>query len=256
MKQPSIRQWRLYSGLVMFVYIAMHMINHALGLWSLALAEAGLTLAMFVWQSPPGMVALYGAAAIHFALALRTLYERRHWRLPLIEWVRLWAGFSLPWLLIGHVVATRLASGWYDFTPSYENVVGTLVRGGLQGWQIALLAPGWIHGCLGLWLSLRRYLAVRRMKTALVAVMLAMPVLSAFGFANMARTSIQAPTDKAVLAVLAPEHRQSLEGWRQGMVALYLLLLAGAAGAGLLRNWRAGRTRGRPARPDASPTGE
>ena len=214
----------------MLSYISLHMVNHALGAWSIALAEAGLTLSMTLWQSPPGTSALYEAAAIHFALALRTLYERRHWRLPFIEWVRLWAGFSLPWMLVGHVMGTRVAGGWFDFTVSYETVVGSLVRGGLQGWQVALLAPGWIHGCLGLWISLRRYPTLRRLKPLFLAFMLAMPVLSAFGFANMAR--VAAPSGPE----LASTHRETLEIWRQALAYGYLFLLAGAAGAGAFRN--------------------
>ena len=237
MHKPGARRWRLYSGLIMFAYIGLHMVNHALGLWSLPLAERGLGLAIALWHSLPGTILLYGAAATHFLLALRTLYERRHWNLPAIEWVRLWAGFSLPWLLIGHVMSTRVAGGWYAYIISYENVVGALVGGGLQGWQIALLAPGWIHGCLGIWLNLRRSLVMRRLKPALVALMIGMPVLSALGFASMARTLQTAPR-AAPAAALAGEQRQTLETWRRGIVVFYFLLIAGAAGAGFYRSRR------------------
>ena len=52
----------------------------AIGLASLAAAEAGLRLSMRVWHSVPGTAALYGAFSLHLALALRTLYLRRHWQ--------------------------------------------------------------------------------------------------------------------------------------------------------------------------------
>ena len=45
-----------------------------------------------------------GAFALHFALALRTIYQRRHWQLPATEWLRLWSGFSLPLLLIEFIM--------------------------------------------------------------------------------------------------------------------------------------------------------
>lgn len=235
----SMRRWRLASGLVMFVYIATHMLNHAIGAWSLDHAEVALEVATALWRSLPGTILLYGAAAIHFALALTTLYERRHWQLPLVEWVRLWAGFSLPWLLIGHVYSTRVADEWFEAVATYQNIVGTLARGGLQGWQIALLAPGWIHGCLGLWITLRRYDLMRRIKPALIVLMVGLPVLSALGFGAMTRATIAAP------APTKPDRAEKaeMETWRRATVGVYFALIIGAAGAGLLRNARERRAR-------------
>ena len=40
----TLRRLRLLSGIVMFVYIAIHLLNHALGIFSLALAETGLVV--------------------------------------------------------------------------------------------------------------------------------------------------------------------------------------------------------------------
>src|SRR3954471_11427169 len=73
----GIRRVRLITGLVLFVYIFSHLLNHALGLVSLAAAERMLFVAKDVWYSLPGTIVLYGAAATHVALALRTLYTRQ-----------------------------------------------------------------------------------------------------------------------------------------------------------------------------------
>jgi len=83
------RRLRLLSGVVMFAYIATHLLNHGLGVVSLALAESGLRLEMAFWRTPITTILLYGAVAIHFALALWTLYSRRDWRLPGVEALRL-----------------------------------------------------------------------------------------------------------------------------------------------------------------------
>src|SRR5262249_11870380 len=127
------RTVRLVSGVILFVYIATHLLNHTLGLVSLAAAERGLGLAKAVWHSVPGTLMLSGAAAAHLTLALRTVYLREHWRLPVIEYVRLGAGFSLPLLLIGHVVVTRMAYSLHDVTPQYASVVASLTRSGNEG---------------------------------------------------------------------------------------------------------------------------
>ncbi|MGF6853862.1 hypothetical protein OKW29_002749 [Paraburkholderia sp. CI3] len=131
---------------------------------------------------------MYGAAALHFALAMRTIYARRHWALPPVGWVRLWAGLGLPLLLIRHAVTTRLASSLYGFEPDYERVVIQLLTTGTQGVQLALLAPGWIHGCLGLWFRLRHMPWALRMKPVLFTLVIVLPLLSAACFVRMMRT--------------------------------------------------------------------
>jgi adenylate cyclase len=216
------------SGLVLLSYVSLHLTNHALGIWSLDLAERGLTWSIALWQSLPGTVLLYGAAGVHFALACRTVYTRRHWDLPIIEWVRLWAGFSLPLLLIGHVVTTRLGATLYHAEPSYRLVVSTLVRSGAQGWQLALLAPGWLHGCLGVWLSLQRFALMRRARPVLVGIVVLVPLLSAFGFLRMERA--------VALADIAAPSRPALGPWREAILTSYLALIAGAFVAGRVRN--------------------
>ena len=212
------------------------MINHALGLWSIDLAEAGLTVAVLLWQSVPGTVLLYGSAALHFAMALRAVYERRSWRLPLIEWARLWAGFSLPWLLIGHAVATRAAASLYGFQPSYKHVVANIIASGNHDWQLALLAPGWLHGCLGLWISLRRYPTIYRARQLLIGVVVGIPLLSALGFAEMVRTvdavqSVALPANPATIA-----RTVALSLWERSLTTAYLAVVAAAFLAGFVRN--------------------
>ena len=91
------------SGLILFFYITAHLVNHALGLVSLQTAEAGMSIAVEVWYSLPGTVLLYGAVAVHFVMALVAVYERRTFRLPPLELIRIALGFSMPVLLIGHV---------------------------------------------------------------------------------------------------------------------------------------------------------
>ncbi len=64
----GLHSLRLYSGLVLFTYVALHLINHSLGNLSLAWMERGLAIQRLVWQGILGTVALYGALTIHSAL--------------------------------------------------------------------------------------------------------------------------------------------------------------------------------------------
>ena len=143
------RKLRMASGLILFAYIGAHLINHALGLISLDTAEAGMSIAVEVWYSTPGTIVLYGAFATHFMMALFAVYERRTFRLPPLELLRIVLGFTMPILLIGHAASTRLAYEMFGLSSDYTRIVSNLWATGSQGWQLGLMAPGWLHGCLG-----------------------------------------------------------------------------------------------------------
>jgi adenylate cyclase len=234
-----IHRCRLGSGLVMLTYLFFHLINHALANISLDVAEVGLTIAKTVWYSWPGTILLYGAAAIHLSLAVYTLYGRQSWRLPLYEWVRLYAGFSLPVLLIQHAVTVRLGASLYGYDATYRNVVSTIVATGSQGWQLALLAPGWMHGCMGLWLNLRRFAWARHAKPLLISFVTILPLLSALGFARMVNEIALDPSGGFSYYVPDDDHgasmRAGLNAWRAAMLRIYLGTIAIAILAGFVR---------------------
>jgi adenylate cyclase len=230
----TVRHLRLASGLVMFAYLTIHLVNHALGIVSLALAESALKLAIAVWRNPVATFLLYGAALLHVSLALWTLYSRREWRLPWIEILRLAAGFSFPLLLIGHAVTTRLGDALYELRPSYASIIANLLAAGTQGLQLALLAPGWLHGCLGLWITLRHFETMRRLKPWLIGLVFLIPFLAAAGFVHMAAMVAAlgppAPPSPELLAEQA-----SLGAWKDRLTNWYLAAIAAAFLLGRLR---------------------
>ena len=121
---PSVvrRAW-LWSGLVLFTYVATHLANHALGLISLEAMETGRDWFLLVWRHPVGTVALYGALSAHIVLALSSLYQRHHFRLPAWEALQLLLGLSIPPLLVTHIVGTRLSHAWFNTSDSYTRLV-------------------------------------------------------------------------------------------------------------------------------------
>lgn len=238
----TLRRLRLFSGLVLFTYITSHLINHTLGIFSLALAESGLRLALMLWRIPVISFLLYGAAAIHFALALWTLYGRREWRLPPLEILRLASGFSLPLILIGHVVTTRLADTLFDVRPSYSTVIAHLQMTGREGLQLALLAPGWVHGCLGLWITLRRYAPMRRLKYPLLGFLVLLPSLAAIGFFRMSSDFSASEMLPAHRIASGPE-AALLTGWKDALTTGYLGAIAVAIALGRLRRLQRVRRR-------------
>jgi adenylate cyclase len=234
------RTLRMTSGLILFTYIGAHLTNHALGLISLDTAERGMEIAVEVWYSVPGTLLLYGAAATHFLLALWSVYERRTFRLPPLELLRIALGFTLPIILIGHAANTRLAYELFGLSSDYTRVVANLWAADQQGLQLGLLAPGWLHGCLGLNFAFKRRPLFRQLRFVLFAVALLLPVFSALGFIAMGR---ELSTNPAVAAAaqeyLGPAHaeeRTAIERWRNTLLVGYFAIIGATFGARTVRN--------------------
>jgi adenylate cyclase len=234
------RTLRMTSGLVLFVYITAHLVNHALGLVSLSAAEEGLSLAIEVWYSLPGTILLYGAAAVHFVLALWAVYERRTFRLPPAELLRIALGFTLPVILINHFANTRLAYDLFGLSSDYTRVIANLWIADSQGMQLGLLAPGWLHGCLGLHFAFNRKPLYRRLRLPLFAIALLLPVFSAFGFIAMGKElSTNAAAAAAARDYLGPAHAEERAGiarWHNQLVIGYFAIIGATFGLRSIRN--------------------
>jgi adenylate cyclase len=242
----TTRDLRLASGLVLFTYIAAHLANHALGLVSVDVAEAGLRVAVAVWHSPLGTVLLYGAAVIHLALALRAVYERHTLRMPPVEALRIVLGFGMPLLLIGHFANARIGFELYGLRPDYHRIVWALWASDGEGRQLALLAPGWVHGCLGLNFAFGRSPLYRRLRPALLCVALLLPVLAALGFLAMARELAALGADRSWLdthvSIVGSDQKIALASIRDGLLTAYFGVIGLAVVARglrlLLERWR------------------
>jgi adenylate cyclase len=228
------------SGLVLFAYITAHLVNHSLGLVSLDAAENGLGLAVEVWYSLPGTILLYGAAALHFLLALWAVYERRTFRLPPAELLRIVLGFTLPLILINHFANTRLAYDLFGLSSDYTRVIADLWTQDSQGMQLGLMAPGWVHGCLGLHFAFNRRPWYRRLRFGLFAIALLLPVFSGLGFIAMGRELSTNPTASAAAqAYLGPAHsaeRAGIAQWHNTLLIAYFSIVGAAFGARAIRN--------------------
>jgi adenylate cyclase len=180
-----IRRIRLASGLVMLAYVAMHLLNHALGLVSIAaMGWALLQVVLPIWSFPPLQLALYGAFLVHYALAIWALWQRQTLRLRSSEAMQLVLGFLIPILVARHVVGTRISNSFFDtFDLFYRYVLWLYFVGSpFHGFvQLAALVIAWTHAMLGLhfWLRIRPWYARWREIGLTVAVLV--PVLSLLG---------------------------------------------------------------------------
>ena len=232
-----IRRLRLWSGLVLFAYVTTHLANHALGLISLEELERGRAWFLALWRNPVGTVALYGAFATHLSLVLWGLYQRRALRMPGWEAGQIVLGLVIPFLLVEHIIGTRLLHELYGVEDNYVYIVLVLwefvpEKGALQS---ILLLIAWLHGCMGLhfWLRLQPWYA--RALPYLFASALLLPTLALLGFANAGQTiALLAREGDWVAATLAELHFPDeaavgfalalIERMRYGFVALVVAI--------------------------------
>jgi len=181
-----LQRLRLASGLVLFVYVLIHLLNHALGVVSVAWMEAVEPYRTALWRSLPGTVLLYGALAVHVVLALVRIARRRSIRMPIWEAVQMGLGLLIPFWLVNHVVGTRVLHDVFGIEDNYVHVL-TLLWPGLATFQTTLLLLVWIHGCIGLhfWLRLKRW--YRPAAPWLLVGAIGVPFFATWGWIEAAR---------------------------------------------------------------------
>ena len=198
---------RLWSGLVLFLYAATHLTNHALGLISLAAMEAGRTVFVGFWRMPPAEIVLLLSLLLHAGLALWQLWRRRSLRMPVVEALQLALAALIPLWLTGHVLGTGVLRRVLGFRDSYAYVLNLASMRGL--WPLAtMLTLVWLHGCIGLhrWLRLKRW--YQRLHAPALALALLLPTLALLGAVAGERDYIQRKeADPAWAQALAREQR-------------------------------------------------
>nr|WP_234895226.1 adenylate/guanylate cyclase domain-containing protein [Agrobacterium vitis] len=176
--------------MVIFLFLAMHMANHATGLISVDFADRARLWFLGVWRTPPGTVLLYGSMLTHMGLALRAVYIRRSFTMPKSEALQIVLGLVVPLLIIDHIVATRIASSLFHLRDNYQTVVHSMwTTSPVDGWRQSLaIVILWLHGCIGIhfWLRFRPW--YERSKAGLLTVAILLPILSLLGFVEMGRT--------------------------------------------------------------------
>lgn len=177
----------------MLAYVAMHLLNHAVGLVSLEAMEDVLWYIFRIWSNRPAQALLYGSFLVHYALALWALWERRSLRLRLSEISQIVLGFAIPVLLARHVVGTRISDDFFHTDTGYYSYLLWVyfVRSpGLGYLQMLVLVVAWAHAMIGLhfWLRVKPWYARLRSVALVVAVLV--PVLSLLGMIEAGRQVI------------------------------------------------------------------
>lgn len=175
------RTIRLWAGSVLMIFVTMHLLNHALGIFGVEVMGAAQEWRVAIWRSWPGTILLYGALGLHMLLALKRAVSRRTWRMPAVEALQIVLGLAIPILLARHVVGTRVMASLAGADDSYVNVLRYLWPDNAL-WQSVALLVAWAHGVVGLHFVLRTRDWFERWRSTFYVVAFALPLLALAGF--------------------------------------------------------------------------
>ncbi|MCF6321464.1 MAG: adenylate/guanylate cyclase domain-containing protein [Rhizobiaceae bacterium] len=185
--QGSVTQrLRLYSGLVLVVFVLFHYVNHALGNISLEVMIEVQEWRQALWQSIPGTIVLYGALTIHISLVIWKLVLRKNLRLPLWEWAQISLGLLIPYFLLTHIIAMRGTAQRLGLDVDYDLALGMMWPGAALA-QSFLLLVVWLHGCIGMHFWLRTRPWYTRNFGWIASFSSLLPALALTGWINAAR---------------------------------------------------------------------
>ena len=177
---------RLISGLVLFVFVLGHFINHALGIVSLSAMNSGLKYTVEPWRTSIGTTIFVIALTIHVLLALWSLYSKRTLNMGRGEIVQILLGILIPIMLSAHVLSARGGYEVYGFEEGYAyQLYAQWIANPIYGFiDVAALLVVWIHACLGwhFWLRLKPwYIKIRLLAFSLALII---PVLAITGIVS------------------------------------------------------------------------
>lgn len=233
-----LRNTRLWSGLVLAVFVAMHLANLALVLVSLETAEAARYWFLLVWRNPVGTTLLYGSAIVHLALTLQVVYRRRTLFMPAREAFQIALGLAIPLFLAEHVMGTRVLHALSGIDDTYEFVLRALwiyaPAVGLR--QSVAVVIVWAHACLGLYFWLRYRTWFPRWSGLLLIVAVLLPVVALLGFVDGGReVALTDPPDRGIDPQLLDWAIATEQRMRDAIYAGFGVLLAGVLMARWLR---------------------
>lgn len=180
-----IARLRSISGMTLFAFVLCHLTNHAFGLISITLMQELKPWFLGFWRSPPGEIVLLLAMVVHLGIALWVIYARQTLAMPRWQWLQLASGLLIPFLLIKHVVGTKVAQSLGILDPTYELILAILwVTSPVDGVvQAAALLVVWFHAVVGLhyWFRVKDWYR-GRVFLLLASLALLIPTLAMAGY--------------------------------------------------------------------------
>ncbi len=234
---------RLYSGMVLLVFVTGHLFNASMGLISFEAMDVSSQFTTRPWRSLPGTILLVGAFLTHTALSLRSLFFRQTLRMKPWEATQNILGLLIPLLLFGHVAATRGLVEIMGLKTGYalEMLALFVVSPEFGVIQVALVVLVWIHGCIGIHTWARLKARYQRHQGWALALAVGWPVMALSGYVASGIRAQEMAADQAWVGAIVKESGFTNDmltaamAWMTNLCIGYLILIALLFGARWIR---------------------
>lgn len=178
------RTLRIVTGIILFVFVATHLLNMAFGLISLEALESARFYFALPWANPVGFLVLVGSMLIHGALGLVAIYWRNTLQMTRYDLLQTVSALLIIPLLASHVLGVTLGANMFSIPPGYQSVLTFFwVQSPIEGLrQVLVVTVTWIHGCAGLFTWMRLKIWWPRVAVFAYALAVIIPVSALLGF--------------------------------------------------------------------------
>ena len=239
-----IHKFRIYSGLILLLFVTLQLSNLTLGLLSIEVMNAARVVTIEPWRTLPGTVILGGALLLHASLAFWSQFRRHTLRLKAWEATQVILGFFIPLLMFSHIFAARGMLVLKDVTFDYalEFLALFVFLPEFTFLQALGLLVVWILGCIGFhtWLRLKSWYGA--LQTYIFAFALLLPAVALSAYFSMGTRIMELAKDQKWVASVVANARFKAEytNWAFGITywfsGIWIALIAFVLIARAIRN--------------------
>ena len=152
-----IRKIRIFSGVILFAYVLMHLSNHSLNIFSIDLAD-NIRERYFavIWQHPFGLVLLYLSLFAHLILGFLSVLTRKSFKMSVKDWVQIIFPILALLFLAQHIAASFIITKIFGGSETYSLLFAAIGSGEKSAmimdavFYSLMIIFIWTHGVIGL----------------------------------------------------------------------------------------------------------
>lgn len=176
-----IRRARMYSGLVIFLYVTVHLLNHSMGLVSLEVME-GLRQKVSAFNKTTFVsLTLYSALLVHVLLGFQHFLTRRSFKMSAKDWVQLVTSLIIPLALLPHMLVSGYAPRYEGSKASYTLILEGSLNDGAIFFMSLFIVFVWAHGVIGITSMIKFNPVYHRNKNTILVISWLLPILAVLG---------------------------------------------------------------------------
>ena len=116
-----IRQLRIYTGVILFVYAFTHLLNHSINIISIQAADhIRENYFHLIWRNPVSIILLYGSLLIHLLLGFYAILTKKSFKLTLREWLQILLPVLALLVLLQHIAGGFIMTKVFDVDIKYS----------------------------------------------------------------------------------------------------------------------------------------